>query len=259
MLDLGEVDRSDDRPPYRQIAGLLRDRIKLGRLKPGEQLPSESELIQHFGVARMTVRQAIQELRGEGIVVAEQGKGVFVRSAPPVRRLASDRFARRHREQGKSAFLAETEAAGQTANVDQVRVTNEAATPELAQRLHMKADDRIIRRSRRYLADGVPVEIATSYIPESIAHGTAITEVNSGPGGIYARIEETGHELGHFTEEVSARMPTPDERKVLQIGAGVPVITLLRTAYDVNDVPVEVCDTVKVSHAYVLEYDVPAQ
>ncbi len=122
------VDRSDDRPPYRQIAGLLREQIKLGRLKPGEQLPSESELIQHFGVARMTVRQAIQELRGEGLVVAEHGKGVFVRSAPPVRRLASDRFARRHRERGKSAFLAETEAAGQSPAVDQVRVTNETVT-----------------------------------------------------------------------------------------------------------------------------------
>lgn len=259
MLDLGEVDRSDDRPPYRQIAGLLRERIKLGRLTPGEQLPSESELIQHFGVARMTVRQAIQELRGEGLVVAEHGKGVFVRSAPPVRRLASDRFARRHREQGKSAFLAEAEAAGHTPTVDQVRVTNETVPAELADRLHLGMDDRVIVRARRYLADGVPVEIATSYIPETIARGTAITEVNSGPGGIYARIEEAGHELKHFTEEVSSRMPTPDERKVLQIGAGVPVLTLLRTAYDVDEVPVEVCDTVKVSHAYLLEYDIPAQ
>ncbi|HEX5116448.1 MAG TPA: GntR family transcriptional regulator [Pseudonocardiaceae bacterium] len=259
MIDLGEIDRSDDRPPYRQIAGLLRDRIKLGRLKPGEQLPSESELIQHFGVARMTVRQAVQELRGEGLVVAEHGKGVFVRSAPPVRRLASDRFARRHREQGKSAFLAEAEASGHAPLVDQIRVTNEAVTAELAERLHLSTDDRVIARSRRYLADGVPVEIATSYIPERIARGTKITDVNSGPGGIYARIEEAGHELGHFTEEVSSRMPTPDERKVLQIGSGVPVLTLLRTAYDVHEVPVEVCDTVKVSHAYILEYDVPAR
>jgi GntR family transcriptional regulator len=259
VLDLGEVDRSDDRPPYRQIAGLLRERIKLGRLSPGEQLPSESELIQHFRVARMTVRQAIQELRGEGLVVAEHGKGVFVRSAPPVRRLASDRFSRAHRQRGKSAFLAEAEAAGHTPKVDQVRVTNETVPPELAEKLRLSAGERVIVRSRRYLADGVPVEVATSYIPEAIAGGTAITDVDSGPGGIYARIEETGHELGRFTEEVSARMPTPDERKVLQIGAGVPVITLLRTAYDVDDLPVEVCDTVKVSHAYVLEYDVPAR
>lgn len=259
MLDLGAVDRSDDRPPYRQIAGLLREQIKLGRLASGEKLPSEAELIAHYGVARMTVRQAIQELRGEGLVVAEHGKGVFVRSAPPVRRLASDRFARRHRERGKSAFLAEAEAAGHKAGVDHVNVTNEIATPEIARRLRLTSDERVIVRSRRYLADGRPVETATSYIPASIATGTAITEVNTGPGGIYARIEESGHELAHFTEEVSARMPTPDERRVLEIGAGIPVITLLRTAYDTSDRPVEVCDTVKVAHSYVLEYDVPAQ
>ena len=56
----------------------------------------------HYNVARMTARQAIQELRAEGRCVAEQGRGVFVRAAPaPVRRLASDRFARRHRDAGR--------------------------------------------------------------------------------------------------------------------------------------------------------------
>ncbi|MFI9381454.1 GntR family transcriptional regulator [Kutzneria sp. NPDC052558] len=260
MLGLGTVDRSDGRPPYRQIAGLLREQIALGRLAPGEKLPSEAELIAHFGVARMTVRQAVQELRGEGLVVAEHGKGVFVRSAPPVRRLASDRFARRHREQGKSAFLAEAEASGHTASVDQIRVTNEPASAEIARRLRLSDDDsNVVVRYRRYLADGRPVEIATSYIPAAIAAGTGIAEVNTGPGGIYARIEDAGHRLAHFTEEISARMPTPDERRALEIGAGVPVMTLLRTAYDTNEVPVEFCDTVKVAHAYLLEYDVLAR
>ncbi|WHT19805.1 GntR family transcriptional regulator [Crossiella sp. CA-258035] len=65
MLDLGTVNRSDDRSPYRQIADLLREQIKLGRIPASEKLPSESALIEHFGVARMTVRQAIQELRSE--------------------------------------------------------------------------------------------------------------------------------------------------------------------------------------------------
>jgi GntR family transcriptional regulator len=260
VLALGTVDRSDDRPPYRQIAALLREQIKLGGLAPGEKLPSEAELIAHFGVARMTVRQAVQELRGEGLVVAEHGKGVFVRSAPPVRRLASDRFARRHRKRGKSAFLAEAEASGHTASVDRIRVTSATASDEIARRLRLSSgDSRVVVRSRRYLADGRPVEMATSYVPESIAAGTAIAEANTGPGGIYARIEEAGHELARFTEEVSARMPTPEERRVLEIGAGVPVMTLLRTAYDTNDLPVEVCDTVKVAHAYLLEYEVPAR
>ncbi|KAA2266201.1 GntR family transcriptional regulator [Solihabitans fulvus] len=258
MLDLGSIDRSDDRPPYRQIADILREHIRQGQLPPGEQLPSEAELIEYYGVARMTVREAIRELRGEGLVVAMHGKGVFVRSAPPVRRLASDRFARRHRKEGKAAFLAEAETAGHTPSVDQIRVTNEMVSPEVAERLKITRRDRVIVRSRRYLADGQPVEVATSYIPEKIAKGTPIAEVDTGPGGIYARIEDAGHQLAHFTEEVSARMPTPEERKVLDIGAGIPVMTLVRTAYDTDDVPVEVCDTVKVARAYVLEYDVPA-
>ena len=258
MIDLGVIDRSDDRPPYRQIAAELRRHISAGTLAAGEKLPSESELIEHFGVARMTVRQAVQELRTEGLVVAEHGRGVFVRSAPPVRRLASDRFARVHREKGKGAFLAEAEAAGHQATVDQISVTVEPVPVEVAERLRLTEGTSVVTRSRRYLANGVPVEIATSYIPESIAAGTAITRADSGPGGIYARIEDQGHELAHFTEEVTARMPTPDERRVLQLGPGVPVMTLVRTAYDTDRVPVEVCDTVKVSHAYVLEYNIPA-
>src|SRR5688500_19076334 len=94
---LGALDRSDDRPPYRQIADHLRAAIDRGELTPGDRLPSEAELMRHYDVARMTARQAIQELRGEGRVVAEQGRGVFVRMPATVRRLASDRFARRHR------------------------------------------------------------------------------------------------------------------------------------------------------------------
>lgn len=79
MLQLGQIDRADDRPAYRQIADILRAEIASNRLGPSQRLPSEAELIEHFGVARMTVRQAIQELRTENLVFAEHGRGVFVR------------------------------------------------------------------------------------------------------------------------------------------------------------------------------------
>jgi hypothetical protein len=47
-------------------------------------------------------------------------------------------------------------------------------------------------------------------VTDGHGEGTPIVEMNTGPGGIYARIEDAGHMLDHFTEEVSARMPTPD-------------------------------------------------
>lgn len=259
MLQLGQIDRSDDKPPYRQIAGMLRQAISSGQLTDGERLPSEAALIDHFGVARMTVRQAVQDLRSEGLVVSEHGRGVFVRPAPPIRRLASDRFARRHRASGKAAFTVEAEKSGYTPQVDNITVTREKPNPTVAERLRLTTDDDVVVRSRRYLADGRPVETAISYIPAAFAQNTKIEQVDTGPGGIYARLEDAGHVLARFTEEVGARMPTPEERRALQLATGVPVLTVVRTAYDTNDVAVEVCDTVKVASAYLLEYDFSAR
>lgn len=259
MVQLPRIDRSDERPPYRQIAGALREAINLGRLAPGDRLPSESELSQRYGVARMTARQAIQALKSEGLVVSEHGRGVFVRAAPVVRRLASERFLRRHRERGKAAFSVEAEKVGYNARVDQIKVYEAPAPPAAAERLGLAPGQTVVVRDRRYLANNEPVETAVSYIPVDLARGTAIVDEDTGSGGIYARLEEHGNILDHFVEEVAARMPTPDERRALQLGPGIPVLTVVRTAYDTAGRAVETSDTVKAAYAYVLEYEFPAR
>ena len=182
--------RASDRAVFRQIADQLRDGIERGQLSEGEQLPSEAQLIEHYGVARMTVRHAIQVLQGEGLVVAEHGRGVFVRPRPPVRRLASDRFARRLREQGKAAFIAEAEQTGSAPAVDSIVVRVEQPPADVAAKLGMNGE--VLARHRRYLLDGRPVETATSYVPLDLARNTPIAEPNPGPGGIYARLENLG-------------------------------------------------------------------
>jgi GntR family transcriptional regulator len=258
MVTLGVVERDADVPPFRQIAAHLREGIRRGELQPGDKLPSETELLEHYGVARMTVRQALAELRAEGLVVAEHGRGVFVRSRPPVRRLAADRFARRHREAGKAAFIAEAEGLG-APGVDEIEVGEAIPPARIRKLLGLAPRARAVVRSRRYLLDGQPVELAVSFVPAAIGRGTKIADVDTGPGGIYARLEELGHELAEFVEEVSVRMPTPDERRRLRLGAGVPVMTVLRSARDVHGHAVEVCDTVKAGPSYVLEYRIPAE
>ncbi len=182
-----------DRPVFKQIADGLRQQIQAGELGEGQQLPSESELMAAHGAARGTVRQAIMLLKGEGLVLTEHGRGAFVRLRPPLHRVAYDRFSRAHREAGKAAFLADAEASGYAASVDSLVVRRERASAEVARRLGVRAGSGVVVRERRYLADGQPVELATSYIPGSIGRGTAIEEADSGPGGIYARIEEQGH------------------------------------------------------------------
>ncbi|MFI6910481.1 GntR family transcriptional regulator [Nonomuraea sp. NPDC050394] len=258
-LTLPGLDPVTDRPVFKQIADHLRDAIERGSLQPGEKVPSEAKLMGHYSVARMTIRNALQILQAEGLTVAEHGRGVFVRSRPPVRRLASDRFARRHREQGKAAFIVETEGAGGKPGVDSIQISEADPPAEIAACLGLREGERVLIRSRRYLINDHPVETAVSYIPAAIARGTRIAEPDTGPGGIYARLEEIGHRLDHFDEEVKARMPTREEAKALRLAPGTPVFRLVRTAYAEGGTAVEVCDTVMSTDAYVLSYQLPAR
>jgi len=252
------IDPTSDRPAYLQIADHLRAAIVKGELEAGAQLPSERELMASYGAARGTVRQAIAALRAQGLIDVQHGRGAFVRTQPPVRRLAHDRFARRHRDAGKAAYLAELEAEGRRPEIEVLAIDSAPATPEVARRLQLPEGAQVLVRRRRYLADGQPMELATSYLPWDLVAGTKIGEPNPGPGGIYARLEEIGHRLKRFTEDVSARMPLPEEARALQLPVGVPVFVLVRTAYDSEDRPVEVCDTTMAADRYVLSYELPA-
>lgn len=253
------IDPRSDRPVYRQIADVVRARIAGGELAAGDQLPSERELMEGFGASRGTVRNAVSLLKAEGLVEVEHGRGAYVRRLPPVRRLSFDRFARRHRDAGKAAYLAEMESESREAGVEVIRVERDVASVDVARALGLAAGDPVLVRARRYLADGYPMEIATSYLPWRLVVGSQMTHENPGPGGIYARLEEAGHRLGSFTEEVSARMPTPEETRALRLAPGVPVLHLLRTAIDTDGVPVEICDTVMAADRYVLFYALPAE
>lgn len=253
------IDPSSDRPVFKQIADHLRARIESGELEGGGQLPSEQELIDSYRVARGTIRQAMTLLRSEGLVRTEHGRGTFVRDRPPVRRLAHDRFARRHRKRGKAAYLAELDAEGRVPEVEVLEVRRMRAPDDVAVWLQLAVAADVLIRRRRYLADGEPMELATSYVPWTLAEGTQMTEPDTGPGGLYARLEEEGHRLKRFSEEVTARMPTADEVRALRLLPGVPVIRVVRVAYDSDEIPVEACDTVMAADRYVLSYELSAR
>lgn len=80
------LDLDDPRPPYQQVAAALRAAILTRKVAPGERLPSQAELSKRYGVARMTIQQALRILKDEGLVASRQGSGMFVRerTAKPV-------------------------------------------------------------------------------------------------------------------------------------------------------------------------------
>lgn len=79
-LDHVSLDPDDPRPPYQQVASALRAAILTRTIEPGEKLPSQADLATKYGVARMTIQQALRLLKDEGLTVSRQGSGVFAKA-----------------------------------------------------------------------------------------------------------------------------------------------------------------------------------
>ncbi|MFE5185483.1 GntR family transcriptional regulator [Streptomyces sp. NPDC056628] len=253
------IDATSDRPVFKQIADHFRNEINTGALAAGEPLPSESQMVKTFGVSGGTVRRALDLLRAEGLIVTEHGRGTRVRERAPVLRLASQRLTRANRAAGLGGFAADMRALGLEYKQEVLHLGNVPAPQEVSERLNLPAACEVFVRRRRMWGGGVPMQLADSYYPLDLVEGTPIVEESAGPGGSYARLEERGHRLASFREELHARMPSEEEKKALRLLPGVPVVSLIRTAIDVGGRAVEVFVSVVAADKHVFQYDFSAE
>ncbi|GAA1706773.1 GntR family transcriptional regulator [Fodinicola feengrottensis] len=240
--------------PWSQIADTLRQEI--AGSAPGARLASGTELMQRFGVARNTIQNAIDQLRAEGLVVSVSGRGWFVSERKPVIRLSRNRLSAAERAAGRGTFMSDA-ATGNWKPAVTVKIYREAVPADIAKYLDIEPGTDVAVRDRIMRADGETVQLAVSYIPVDIAEAAGIEKTDTGPGGMYARIEESGTHLTHYTELVSARPPRPRESEQLQIPAAYPVIEVIRVAY-AGDRPIEANRMVMSSERYQLVYQIAA-
>jgi GntR family transcriptional regulator len=240
-------------PAFQRIAAELRAMIQEGALQPGQRVPSEMELVAKHGVSKMTARNALVHLRDQGVLESHHGKGFFVRSFRPVRRNATKRLSRELWGSGKSMWSVETHDRALTPVNEQ---PEEIEPPEyIAQIMGLAAGSHVCKRARVYLVDDVPVMTAVSYLPIDIVAGSPIMQIDTGAGGIYARLADLGHEPKRFREELRARMPSPEEAASLGMGAGTPVMHIVRTAADATGRIVEINDMLLDASRFVMAYD----
>ncbi len=255
-------DKDDRRPPSRRIADDLRAQIGDGTFGAGGKLPSERDLAARYGTARNTAKEAVDILRREGLVIARHGAGAFVRKRRPLLRLGSNRYSRSLREAtGLSPYRAEVAKQGRTARVDCTSITRVDAPTDIAERLQLSDDDRsVTRRENWYFADDEPVQVGITYIPWNISKNSVLADsANMGKGSLYGRFEELGYLISRIREEISARMPTPEEARGLEIPEGVPVLDVLHTGIDDQDRPFEVTRFVLRADLNGLDYNIPIE
>ncbi|MDX3656898.1 GntR family transcriptional regulator [Streptomyces sp. ID05-26A] len=242
---------------YREIANDLRHQIDSGELAPGSKVPGENDIISQYGVAKLTARHALEVLKSEGLIIAKRGSGTFVREFKPIRRVSPDRLqASTSWGSGRPIWNTDVGARPRTENV---AVDVELPPASVAQVLGLDGDTHVVVRRRTYVVDDKPVQLATSYYLEALVAGSAITEIDTGPGGAYARLKDLGHEPVKFREELRVSMPREAERKALDLTQDMPIVLITRTAYTATDQAVEVSEMVLDSAAYVLEYKFTSQ
>ncbi|MGH3929461.1 MAG: GntR family transcriptional regulator [Pseudonocardiaceae bacterium] len=232
------MDPRSGRPAYQQIADELRHRIRGGALAPGSKLPTEVELMSEFGVSRVVARLAVGELRTEGLIYSRQGKGTFVRERGPVRRIAGDRYrhelAQITRQGAPEPPIGTSFTHDHGITWDQYRLDKDfhviPAPYEVAEALDLDLATLVLQRRFVFYANGRPQQMSWSYYPFELVRDTPVADPANEPwpGGNLAQLATLGIFVTTVEESVRSRMPTPDERRILAIAEGVPVLTVTR-------------------------------
>ncbi|MGZ4505116.1 MAG: GntR family transcriptional regulator [Nocardioidaceae bacterium] len=187
--------------------------------EPGSPAPSERELVQHFGVARMTVRQALDALVAEGLLERVPGRGTFVaRAKIDVQvRLSSytEEMGRRGMKPDSRTLLARMESAG----------------PGVARALEIEEGDKVVHWQRLRLADGAPMCIEDAYLADSIVPGFLDVPL---PASLFVELDRRDLLPSWGEDSVDADLARPEEADLLDIRAGSPVLRIARRSFAGN-------------------------
>jgi len=220
-------------PLYHQVEQLIRFRISKEEYRPGQQIPSESELCQELGVSRITVREALRELVQEKILRRVQGKGTFVAPSHPTR-LPPIKYA---------GFIEEIYERVRRLSVKSVEMTTVPVTDEIRTVLQLPASVQEITRIKRLRFTGdEPFSFTINYLPTQI--GARIK-----PQELYARplldVLETDLKIPviRAKETVEAAPADPEISARLAIPALYPVMHVKRIMYSTGDKAFEIVET----------------
>jgi GntR family transcriptional regulator len=198
-------------------------RSLVGGAEPGTPAPSERELVQLFGVARMTVRQALDALVSEGLLERVPGRGTFVADhrLDQVPRLTGfgEEMKRRGMRPGGRSLLARMESAG----------------PGVARALEIDVGEAVVHWQRLRTADDVPMCVEDAYLAASLVPGL----LENLPESLYADLERRNLAPTWGEDSVDAGLAQQPEAQLLGVQVGHPVLRVARRAF-CERLPVEV-------------------
>lgn len=251
------IDRSQDRPAYKQLADLLREQIISGELPAGTELASEGDLAAQYGISRNSVKQAMAMLRAEGLVVSARGRYTRVR---PIRLIGAQRYElgkRNYGEDGESSFAREHGVPWSAFEITrEYRVV--PAPPWVAMALGLELGSEVYERRFTHATGGVALRLSYSYLDAGRFANTILTDPNEHlwKGGTVGQLAAMEINITRVRTEVTARPATPAESDVLHLGRQAPVLEARRIQYAEDD-PVECAEHIYPPGSQRLVFDIP--
>ena len=215
-------------PLYRQIKDLMVHDLQAGVWRPGEAIPSETDLATRFKVSQGTVRKAIDELATENLLVRRQGKGTFV--ATHAEQHTQFRFLRLQPDDG---------VAGGTERrfIDCKRLR---APADVARALGMRSGDAAIQLKRLLFLRGAPVVFDEIWLPAALFKGLTAERLSGYEGPMYQLFEsEFGVRMIRAEEKIRAVAAEGQAAELLWVGVGAPLLSVERLSLTYGDKPVE--------------------
>jgi GntR family transcriptional regulator len=216
----------DSRPLYAQVRETLIDRIRSGAWQPGQLIPNEFEIAAEFNVSQGTARKAIDMLAAEGLVVRRQGKGTTVVEHTPANVLF--RFFHVYDANGRQVI---PESPGVAPRVRTV-------SAEERHVLKLGAGARVIAIERLRTRKGKPFSVERIVLPVDLFPRLATAPLV--PNTLYDLFQrEHGVLIARADDRLTAVAAESDVAAMLDVAAGAPLLRIDRTAYDLDDRPIE--------------------
>ena len=227
-----------DVPRYRTIEQALRERIST--LRPGDGLPSDSDLCAEFGVSRMTARNAMHRLAEEGLVVRLPGRGSYV-AEPPAHRRAdrlmsfSSEMRRRGRVPSSIIVAREIRPAGRRAALD----------------LRIRESEPIVYLQRVRCGDGQPIAVETTLLVGRLS--VAVMAADLRHDSLHATLAAAGWGLRKGTATVTAASASSEDARLLSVAPGDPMLVERRVIVDGQGRPLEATETRYAAERYAID------
>lgn len=214
-------------PLHIQVKKDILNKVEKGEYLPGKRIPSERMLTEIYGVSRVTIRQAIDELLKKGVLMKKPGSGTYVKSISIEQPMA--RLCGIMEELKQKNIQTSFEVLG----CEFISCTEAEHT--LWDKLEIPDTDKVYMVKRKLYAEHIPFLLDYNYVSEDI--GIKFETLDCGKDIFFQALEHFGYEISYAQQKLSARMPDSSQKSLLELEKDEAVLMVERTIYTPKDRP----------------------